>query len=454
MKKFIFLACISLFSIIICPTGPQAAISLEKAERLGRDLTPLGGERAGNSAGTISAWDGGLTEIPVDFKAGAHHPDPFAEDKILMRITQANMHEYSEQLTEGSKALLAADKNYFLNIYPSRRSMSAPQRIYDATKRIALQAHLTEDGNGLLNAAEGIPFPLPENGLQVIWNHLVRWRGNYVDRTCVFTPVTRSGDYYLGKERTETRFQYSLPGMTPEKMGNVILFVKHTILGPPRIAGRILLIHETLNQSVEARKAWAYAPGQRRVRRAPQLSFDTPDAGSDGIRTVDDYDMFNGSSERYNWRLLGKREIYIPYNNYRLHSAALKYKDIIQPLHLNPDYLRYELHRVWVVEALLKPGLRHIYKKRVFYVDEDSWSIVAVDKYDRYGKLWRYAEGFLINYYDVPCMWYTAELHYDLQSGRYLVNLLDNEEKNTFIFDRKKEIEDFSRSALRRAGRR
>ncbi|MCD6270075.1 MAG: DUF1329 domain-containing protein, partial [Deltaproteobacteria bacterium] len=274
------------------------------------------------------------------------------------------------------------------------------------------------------------------------------------DRTCVFAPVTRSGGYNLGKVRTETRFQYSLPGMTEEKMDNIILFVKQSVLGPPRIAGTIILVHDTLNLSAETRKSWVYNPGQRRVRRAPQLAFDTPDTGSEGIRTVDDYDMFNGSPERYEWKLVGKKEIYIPYNNYLLHSDTLKYKDIIQPLHLNPDYLRYELHRVWVVEANLKDGTRHLYKKRVFYIDEDSWSIVATDKYDKYNQLWRFAEGFMINYYDVPCTWLTAEVHYDLHTGRYLFNLLDNEEKSTFIFDREKPIKDFSTSALRRAGRR
>ena len=454
MRGTFSFATILLFTVMLCASTVQAKTSADNAARLGCDLTPFGSEKAGNVEGTIPAWDGGITKPPANYKLGDHHPDPFADDKVLFKINQANMAEYTDQLTEGNKALLAADENYFLNIYPSRRTMSAPQRIYDATKKMAPLATLTKDGNGLLNAAEGTPFPIPENGLEVIWNHLVRWRGNYVDRTCVFTPVTRSGGYNLGKVHTEIRFQYNLPGMTEKKMDNVILFVKQSLLGPPRFAGRNILVHDTLNQSAEARKSWVYNPGQRRVRRAPQLSFDTSDTGAEGVRTVDDHDMYNGSPERYDWKLAGKKEMYIPYNSYRLHSDTLKYKDIIQPLHLNPDYLRYELHRVWVVEANLKKGIRHLYKKRVFYIDEDSWSIVATDKYDKYGQLWRFAEGFMINYYDVPCTWLTAEVHYDFRKERYIFNLLDNEEKNTFIFDREKPIKDFSTSALRRAGRR
>ncbi|MCK5680532.1 DUF1329 domain-containing protein, partial [bacterium] len=286
MRETFSFATILLLTVMLCTSTLQAKTSAENTARLGQDLTPFGSDKSGNVEGTIPSWDGGITKPPANYKLGDHHPDPFTDDKVLFKINQANMAEYANQLTEGNKALLAADENYFLNVYPSRRTMSAPQRIYDATKKIAPVATLTEDGNGLLNAAEGTPFPIPENGLEVIWNHLVRWRGNYVDRTGVFAPVTRSGGYNLGKVRTETRFQYNLPEMTEEKIDNVILFVKQSLLGPSQVAGRIILVHDTLNQSVKARKSWVYNPGQRRVRRAAQLCFDTPDTGSEGVRTV------------------------------------------------------------------------------------------------------------------------------------------------------------------------
>ncbi|MEA1923093.1 MAG: DUF1329 domain-containing protein [Pseudomonadota bacterium] len=454
MRKTIGFVTVLLFAVMLCASGVQAKISAEEAARLGKDLTPLGAEKAGNAAGTIPAWAGGITTPPANYKPGDHHPDPFCDDKILFKINSANMAEYADQLSEGHKALLAADESYFLAVYPTRRSASAPQRLYDNTKKCAQTATLTEDGNGVLNSAAATPFPIPENGLQAIWNHLLRWRGNYIDRTFVYAPVTRSGSYNLGKEHTRVRWQYNLPGMTEEKMNNIILYFEQTMLGPPRVAGRILLVHDTLNQSKEARKAWTYNPGQRRVRRAPQVSFDTPGIGSDGVRTIDDYEMYNGSPERYDWKLVGKKEMYIPYNCYKLHSDQLKYKDIIKPMHYNPDFLRYELHRVWVVEATLKKGTRHLYKKRVFYLDEDSWGIVAEDKYDNRDKLWRFSEGFMINYYDIKCAWTTSEVHYDLQTGRYVFYYLDNEEKNTYIFDREFPIKDFSTSALRRAGKR
>ena len=454
MRKTIGLLTVLLFTAVLCVSGVQAKISADEVARLGNDLTPVGGEKAGNAAGTIPAWDGGITQPPANYKPGDHHPDPFACDKVLFKINKANMAQYADQLTEGHKALLAADENYFFNVYPTHRSASFPQRIYDATARIAQTATLTEDGNGILDVGEGIPFPIPENGLEAIWNHLVHFRGTFIDRTFVYSPVTRGGSYNLGKENTKVRWQYSLPGMTDEKMDNVILYFLMDLLGPPRVAGRLLSVHDTLNQSKEARKAWTYNPGQRRVRRAPQVAFDTPGTGSDGLRTMDDYEMYNGSPERYEWKILGKKEMYIAYNSYKLHSDELKYKDIIQPMHYNPDYLRYELHRVWVIEAKLKKGTRHIYKKRVFYLDEDTWAVVATDKYDNRDQLWRFSEAFVLNYYDIPCSWSTSEIHYDLPAGRYVFYYLDNEEENTYIFDKTFTADDFSTSALRRGGKR
>jgi mannose-6-phosphate isomerase-like protein (cupin superfamily) len=164
--------------------------------------------------------------------------------------------------------------------------------------------------------------------------------------------------------------------------------------------------------------------------------------------------MYNGSPERYDWELLGKKEIYVPYNSYRLHSDELSYDELLQPLHLNPEVPRYELHRVWVVEATLKEGTRHQYKRRTFYIDEDSWQIVHVDQYDNRDELWRVSEGHGINYYDVPTYWTTLEVHYDLQEGRYLAVGLNNEAPYTYDFEVDLSPRDFTPGALRRAGRR
>ena len=297
----------------------------------------------------------------------------------------------------------------------------------DATREVAATAHLVDDGNGVDGAVIGIPFPIPSNGLEVIWNHLLRYRGETVACVLGQAAVTRGGAYTLVKNSLEIELRYSLPGMTVEELGNTMILYKQKTLAPARLAGDIVLVHETINQAREPRNAWTYNPGQRRVRRAPNIAYDNPGTTSDGLRTADQLDMFNGAVDRYDWELVGKREMYVPYNAYRLHGADLSFDDILVPLHVNPEHLRYELHRVWVVEATLKEGARHIYKRRTLYVDEDSWQIMVADIYDNRDQLWRVSEGHVVNYYEKPLIWPTLEVHLDLQAGRYLAFGLDNE---------------------------
>lgn len=441
---------------LLVATGPGfAAITASEAERLGGELTPLGAEKAGNEAGTIPAWEGGITEAPAGFESGGHHPDPYSDDGIRFTITRDNMSEHAEQLTEGHKAMLEMYGDSFeMNVYPTRRSAAYPQRIYDATRDIATTAELTEGGNGVTGAVIGVPFPVPDNGLEAIWNHILRFRGTAAKRVIGQAPVTRAGNYTMVTLEDDFYAPYHLPDATEEGLNNIIIQFRQRITEPARLVGQILLVHETLNQAREHRKAWIYNPGQRRVRRAPNVAFDNPGTASDGLRTSDQLDMFNGSPERYNWELVGKKEIYVPYNSYRLHSDEVGYDEVLQPLHLNPDLLRYELHRVWVVDATLKDGTRHIYKRRTFYIDEDSWQIVHVDQYDNRDELWRVSEGHGINYYDVPTFWTTVEVHHDLQEGRYLAFGLNNEAPYTFDFDVDLSPRDFTTGALRRAGRR
>lgn len=444
-----------LTGLLIASCPVLAGISASEAERLGGDLTPLGAEKAGNEAGTIPAWDGGITEAPAGFESGGHHPDPFAGDGISFTITRDNMSQYAGQLTEGHKAMLEMYGDTFkMNVYPTRRSAAYPQRIYDATRDIATTAELTENGNGVTGAVVGVPFPIPENGLEAIWNHILRFRGTAAQRSIGQAAVTRTGNYTMVMLEDDYYSPYHLPGATEDGLDNVIIKFRQRITEPARLVGQILLVHETLNQAREHRKAWVYNPGQRRVRRAPNVAFDNPGTASDGLRTSDQLDMFNGSPERYNWELVGKQEMYVPYNSYKLHSDDVSYDELLQPLHLNPDYLRYELHRVWVVDATLKDGTRHIYKRRTFYIDEDSWQIVHVDQYDNRDELWRVSEGHAINYYDVPTYWTTVEAHHDLQAGRYLAFGLNNEASYTYDFGVELSPRDFTTGALRRAGRR
>jgi hypothetical protein len=429
-----------------------AALAVPSAQQgLPANLMPLGGEKAGNAAGTIPAWDGGITKPPAGYVAGKHYVDPYAADKVQFTITQQNAGQYGAQLSEGHKAMLKAYGSFKMNVYPTRRSASAPQRVYDATARNLSRAKLVNNGNGVEGAAGGPAFPMPKVGAEVIWNHLLRYRGDTAARWIVQAAPTRGGQYTLVQFEEETQFLYHLPGMTPEAVNNRLAYFKQTVTAPARLAGGILLVHETLDQVKKPRDAWLYNPGQRRVRRAPQVAYDNPGTAADNMRTSDQLDMFNGAPDKYEWKLVGKKEIYVPYNAYRLQDPKLKYKDIITPLHINPDHCRYELHRVWVVDATLRPGERHIYKRRVFYVDEDSWQILVIDQYDNRDQLWRVSEGHAMNFYNVPAQWTSAETHVDLQAGRYLVMGLFSEGR-VHDFSIKRTEANFTPDALRTEG--
>lgn len=439
---------------VVAASPAAAKVTADEAARLGADLTPLGAVAAGNESGSVPPWEGGITQPPPSYEPGEHLTDPFPEDRPLFVIDADNVAQYKENLSPGQASLFHRyPESFRMPVYRTRRTASAPQRIYDRTIANATTATLAENGNGVTNAAEGIPFPIPKNGLQVIWNHLLRYRGESFRSSAGQAAPTADGAYVMVRINEDGLWAYQQPGATTETVGNVLVYFLQEVVSPARLAGQLLLVHETLNQAAEPRRAWLYNPGLRRVRRAPNVGYDNPGTASDGQRTNDQFDMFNGAPDRYEWTLVGKQELFIPYNSYRLHSGDNSFDDILRPGHMNPDLTRYELHRVWVVDAQLKEGLRHIYARRTFYVDEDSWQIAVVDQYDGRGDIWRVSEAHIVNYYQVPLVWSTAMAIYDVQNGRYLVQGLSNE-YDPLRFDVPMDRKSFTPQTLRRLGRR
>jgi hypothetical protein len=409
----------------------QAAVSPEEAAQLKTVLTPLGAERAGSEDGRIPAWEGGLQfeRPPLD---QMRNPDTYAElsdDTPLFTITAANLAQYRDQLTVGQLALFQKyPETYKMVVYPTQRTASAPDFVYEATFRNATTARLENDGESLVDAAIGIPFPIPKSGKELIWNHKLRYRGEGVRRYNTQLAVQTNGSYQPYKLREDVRFHYNDRNATPENIDNVIIYFLQFTTAPARQSGNVLLVHETMDQVAEARRAWLYNPGLRRIRRAPNVAYDNPGTGADGLRTNDQLDQFNGATDRYTWNIVGKREMFMPYNGVKLVDSALGYGDIAKRGHMNQDLARYELRRVWVLDSHLKAGTAHQYKRRTFYIDEDSWSILAVDVYDSRDQLWRVQEGHLITVPWMRSVAFAASTVYDLQANRYLLLDLSNEE--------------------------
>ncbi|TRW49835.1 DUF1329 domain-containing protein [Aliidiomarina halalkaliphila] len=448
MKKIMLTAGVMALSLV--SASVSAAVSAEEAARLGQDLTPLGAERAGSADGRIPEWTGGYSRPGEDVR---RPQNPFPDDEILYTITRDNLDEHRDRLSPGQIAMFERYDTYKMNIYQTRRTAAYPQEIYDIVKQNATNASLVEGGSGLDGFQGYVPFPIPETGLEVIWNHLTRYRGGAVQRTVGQFPVQTNGRFEMVRLREQLVWPENLQGGRDERADdNILFYFLQEVLAPASQTGNILLVHDTINQVKEVRRAWLYNAGQRRVRRAPSVAYDGPGTAADGLRTSDGLDMFNGAPDKYDWKLVGKKEMYIPYNNYKLLDDSLRYTDIIKPGHMNQDYVRYELHRVWVVEGTLKDGERHIYAKRNFFIDEDTWTASVIDHYDGRGQLWRVGEAYNVQYYGNDVPWMSAEALYDLNNGRYLVLGLANEEGDFMNFDITPRRSDFTTQALRRMG--
>ncbi|MCL6271420.1 DUF1329 domain-containing protein [Sansalvadorimonas sp. 2012CJ34-2] len=430
----------------------SAKVSDAEAAKLGKELTPVGATRAGNKDGSIPEWTGKLISTQDD---QGFIKDPYASDKPLFVITAQNMDKYADKLSPGMQAMLKQyPDTYKVPVYPSHRPVTYSDSIYGYAKKNAMKTELKEGGNGLLNFDATIPFPIPQNGLEAVWNHLTRYKGGAYESYTMQMVVQANGSYTPVRIHDYQAWPESLKGgVNAEKDDNVLFYFMRRALSPARLTGNVLLVHETVDQVAEPRRAWSYNAGQRRVRRAPTVAYDGPGFAAEGTRTSDNVDIFNGSPSRYNWKLVGKKEMIVPYNAYRLTSRELSYDDIIKKGHINQDAARYEMHRVWVVEATLKEDARHVYGKRVLYLDEDSWQAVLADNYDGRGQLWRVAEGHHTFVSGPQATSFATEVLYDLQSRRYIAMMLVNEEAKPYNYGIELDRKTFTPAALRRAGK-
>lgn len=420
---------LSLCASAVLPSVATAGVSAEEAARLGKDLTPIGAVRAGNEAGTIPEW------TPAD---QTERKSVFPSDPVTMAqspiytISAQNVAEYSDMLTEGHKELMRRfPDTYKMEVYPSMRRTNFPQRIFDETIKNATRASI-DDPDSPKGAYTGFPFPIPKTGPEPIWNHRTKWRGNELIRSNDQMIVQKDGSFKATKIVEDVKFVYAnLEDKSPDELTAGTTFINYLseTVAPPRIAGTYILVHEKAGRGSEGRAAWLYAPALKRIRRAPAVCCDNPYEGTDGHQFYDQIDVYNGVLERFTWKLLGRREMYIPVNAYKIGVPPTKYADIARPNHINQDLARYELRRVWVVEANNKPDNRHTFAKRTFYIDEDSWNIVAIDNYDHENKMMQFQEGHLLNNFNIHATSTQPEIIYHLNSGRYFATAMQNEGK-------------------------
>ncbi len=421
IKKTLAALCLTSFAA----GAAFADVSAEEAARLGKDLTPMGAEMAGNADGSIPPWNPEGTPIPAGFVPGSgNYISPYPDEKPLYTIDGSNWQEYADVLSEGTKAMFekyGAD-GYKMHVYPTKRGYKAPDWLYANNVKNATGATLVADGQKIDNNYPGVPFPIPQSGLAVLRNHMIRFG---IEREYEYDV------YYVGSNgkavlSTTGRSSSAYPMFRdPDKIvgDTPWTYLRINYNAPARRAGEILLVHEPGADYTagKGRKAWQYLVGQRRVRLAPAVSFDTPNPGVAGTSTYDDSFIYNGSPERFNWTLLGKKEIIVPNSNWDF-LFKFDIKDMLGEKFLDPESIRYEKQRVWIVEGNLKEGQRHLYSKRRFYMAEDSWSAVTGETYDARGNLWRVQYAYPANLYDTGGAYGNAYSGNDLLQNIYNIN--------------------------------
>lgn len=438
-----------------------AKVSNDQAAKLGgEEFTPMGAIAAGNADNTIPAWTGKTRGLPQGLKysgSGDVYPDPYASEKPLFVINAGNMDKYAAKLSEGEKALLKKYPDTFnIPVYQTHRDFRYSELVENRTKWNATNTELVNGIDGLQNYTGGAAFPFPANGPEAIWNGRIIHPTPTLNGTLDDVAVHSNGARDLRRQTFVSEFPFAYMensvGAVDDKISSNAAFVHVTVDKPDRQKGQMTIVHEALDQAKNERMAWVYIPGSRRVRRAPTVGYDTPD-GPGGLMTVDDSLGFNGALDRYDWKLIGKKEIYVPAHAYKFDDPKVAYSKLLMKGHANPEYMRYELHRVWVVEANLKQGARHVYAKRTFYIDEDSLQIVLTDSYDGRGDLWRV--GILNTLYDYAIEGYVAraQMFHDLQSGSYIATRLVNETAPTNFQAKPKGAEYYSPSNLRVMGK-
>lgn len=423
MKKLIFnLAAIAAIATTAAPAW--AAVSSDEAAKLKSDLTPFGAEKAGNKEGTIPAWTGGYTTpIPGD-KPGGRRGDPFKDEKPLFSITAKNVDQYADKLADGTKALLKKYPDYRVDVYKTHRTAAAPQWVYDNTLKNATRAKM--EGDIPTGAYGGVPFPIPKTGSEVIWNHLLRWRGTAWQWSATQYQLTSDGKAVLTTDGTaDQQMPYYFQDGSLESFMKAPEYwmIRLVNSGPPIRAGEAIV--GRLNMDASKDQAWVYLTGQRRVRKLPNPCCDTPTPATAGVMSFDEIETFTGRLDRFDWKLSGKKELYIPYNGNKLLQPKTD-AEVVGAHFPNPDHVRWELHRVWVVDASLRSGQRHQAPKSRYYCDEDTWLCVLADRWDANGQLWKsvWTHNFVAP--DLPGTVAGAIGYNDLLSGTAYVGNLFN----------------------------
>ena len=334
------------------------------------------------------------------------------------------MEQYTDRLMAGQLELMRRYPSFRMDIYPTRRGFWLPERIQQKSLANARnpECRTSANGVGVYGCWGGTPFPVPQNGYQAMWNHLLFNIPTGKLTADSYLVNANGGISLLVINHAIGDQPYYNPEQEPyQGAGLYYLRGLATNILPVREAGSQTLVWFALHFDVDDQRAWSYQAGQRRVRLAPEFAYDTPSAQMGGTMFFDEISLFQGRMDRFEFELKGRKLMYLPYHNYRMQLLRGDPAQLLGPHHFKPEMVRNELRRVWVVEATPLPGVRHMASRKRFYLDEDTWAVIAYEGWDHSNKLFRvmFSNG-AINYVSGGFLSYASSMQsYDVSRGQY-----------------------------------
>jgi hypothetical protein len=411
-------------SLLALKQGRASAQTVADPSLLKTTLTPYGAERAGNADGSIPAWTGGLTTVPDGWQPGQYMPSPFEAEAPVVTIDSSNMAQYGGKLSNGVMAMMTKF-GFSIKVYPTHRTAAAPQWVYDniAANMATAKIDPVSPRLGFSGAYGGIPFPIPDTsgdplvaGAQIMWNHYCRWSGSgYAFRSMAFAIGEGQSALSNASQPAISDYPFYRKDGSNAKWNGVVQRTFEQYSAPANDVGGEIITTDF--QDPNDNEVWELLNGQGRVRKAPEVSYDTPASTTDGLADTDEFYGFAGQLDRYDWKYIGKKEMYIPYNNNAMIGTPPL--SAIQAHFIDPNIVRWELHRVWIVEATLHQGDRNVLPHRIFYLDEDTMTVAVTDAHDANDALVHAGLGYFITRPDLPGVFQANNSVHNLQTGNW-----------------------------------
>ncbi len=304
---------------------------------------------------------------------------------VGQKITSGNIDEINEFLPETLYRFLSDTEKwgeYWFEIVPYVQFIPSKG---DVKYTISGSCNIDHEGK-LLNYVSGIPFPDPQNALEIAYNYDNALLGDNL-RNLTHMEIAdgrRKYNRQLIAEEYQTYFtgRRDVPPV-PEFMPNPkdMFHAYHTEYSePPGFKGTRAMTVKWNDRSRDY-GSWEFSSSTRRVVRRSTAQRQTHIGPSDF--TYNDQGGYNWVIKDNSYKLLGRKELLMARNQ----NAEQLVKNDIKGMCYVSGYQRERIN-MYILEVINKDP-NYIYSKEIWYVDPENWKILYADKFDKQGRLWK-----------------------------------------------------------------